>query len=108
MDEPRHIVGNSLTQVLRRGSERSACSLDVKPILSKRADCRSAADEGVRAVGGGTVEGTNLSSAVPAADAKPVPMHSRSIGGADIDDHGVRAAQFEAPAECRFSCGSAL
>jgi hypothetical protein len=35
--------------------------------------------------------GTNPSSPVPAADGTPVPMHSRSIGGADIDDHGRRS-----------------
>jgi len=35
---------------------------------------------------------TNLRSAVPAADATRLPMHSRSIGGAAMDDHGVRVA----------------
>jgi hypothetical protein len=42
--------------VVRRGSARPACSLDVKPILSKCADCRSPADGGVHAGGGGAVK----------------------------------------------------
>ena len=41
---------------LRRRSGRSACSLGVKPILSKCADCRSPADGGVHAGGGVAVE----------------------------------------------------
>ena len=48
--------GTSLIPVLRRGSGRSACSPGVKPILSKRADCRSPADGDVHAGGGVAVE----------------------------------------------------
>jgi hypothetical protein len=48
--------GRSPIPVLRRGSGRSARSLGVKPILSKRADCRSTADGGVHAGGGVAVE----------------------------------------------------
>ena len=50
--------GTSLIPVLRRGSGRSVCSLGVKPILSKRPDCRSCADGGVHAGGGVAVRRT--------------------------------------------------
>jgi hypothetical protein len=39
--------------VVRRSNAQSACSLGSKPILSKRADCRSPADGDVH--GGGVV-----------------------------------------------------
>ena len=42
--------------VVRRSKARSVCSLEFKPILSKRADCRSPADGGVRPRGGVAVE----------------------------------------------------
>ena len=42
--------------VVRRSNAPSACSLGFKPILSKRADCRSRADGGVHAGGGVAVE----------------------------------------------------
>ena len=51
---PHH--GTSLIPVLRRGSGRSAWSLGFKPILSKRAACRSPADGGVHASAGVAVE----------------------------------------------------
>jgi hypothetical protein len=42
--------------VVRRNNAGSACSLSSRPILSKRADCRSPADGGVDAGGDVTVE----------------------------------------------------
>ena len=38
--------------VVRRSKARSVCSLEFKPILSKRADCRSPADGGIHPGGG--------------------------------------------------------
>ena len=42
--------------VVRSINARSGCSLGFKPILSKRADCRSLADGGVHAGGGVAAE----------------------------------------------------
>jgi hypothetical protein len=42
-------TGCAMLIVVRRGNARSACSLGFKPILSKRAGCRSSADGGVHA-----------------------------------------------------------
>ena len=54
---PGHASSRHLSlPVLRRGRGRSACSLSFKPILSKRADCRSSADGSVHADGGLAVE----------------------------------------------------
>jgi hypothetical protein len=48
--------GCAMLIVVRRSNARSACSLGFKPILSKRADCRSPADGGVHAGGGVAVK----------------------------------------------------
>ena len=65
--------GRWLTSSSTRSNPRSACSLGFKPILSKRADCRSPSDGGVQAGGGIAVEKDDRrnsrrpkSSAVPA------------------------------------------
>ena len=46
--------------VVRRGNARSACSLGLKPILSRRADCRSPAHGGVHIGRGVAVEKDEL------------------------------------------------
>ena len=48
--------GCAMLIVVRRSNAWSACSRGFKPILSKRADCRSPADGGVHAGGDGAVE----------------------------------------------------
>ena len=48
--------GCAMLIAVRRSNARSACSLRFKPILSKRADCRSPAGGGVHAGGGVAVE----------------------------------------------------
>ena len=52
----RPFEGCAMLIVVRRSNARSACSLGLKPIVSKRADCRSPPDGRVHADGGVAVE----------------------------------------------------
>jgi hypothetical protein len=75
--------------VVRRSNARSACSFGFKPILSKRADCRSPADGGVHAGGGVCREGRLAAASLPAAMTSPLRLakqqsvlENRANGGA--------------------------
>ena len=74
--------GCAMLIVVQRSTARSACSLGVKPIFNKRADCRSPADGGVDAIGGVAVEKDEMGelgtarSRMPTCRIRPVERES--------------------------------